>query len=64
MAAIAAMQHNPLMRSFAASLQRRGKPFKVVITAVMRKLIVTLNAISAPASFGTTLNTLDNQHGR
>lgn len=45
MAAIAAMQHNPLMRSFAASLQQRGKPFKVVITAVMRKLIVTLNAI-------------------
>jgi transposase len=46
MAALVALRHNPLMRSFAASLQRNGKPFKVVITAVMRKLIVTHNAIS------------------
>lgn len=45
MAALVAIQHNPVMRRFAASLQHNGKPFKVVITAVMRKLIVTLNAI-------------------
>lgn len=45
MAALVAMRHNPLMRSFAVSLRQNGKPFKVVITAVMRKLIVTLNAI-------------------
>jgi transposase len=45
MAAVVAMKSNPVMRDFAANLRARGKPFKVVITAVMRKLIVTLNAI-------------------
>lgn len=45
MAALVAIQHNPVMRLFADKLKRNGKPAKVVITAVMRKLIVTLNAI-------------------
>jgi len=45
MAALVAIQHNPIMRLFANKLRRNGKPSKVVITAVMRKLIVTLNAI-------------------
>jgi transposase len=45
MAAVSAMQHNPVLRAFADRLTRRGKPFRVVITAVMRKLIVILNAI-------------------
>jgi transposase len=45
MAALVAIQHNPVMRLFANKLRRNGKPGKVVITAVMRKLIVTLNAI-------------------
>ena len=45
MAALVAIQHNPVMRLFADKLRRNGKPSKVVITAVMRKLIVTLNAI-------------------
>lgn len=45
MAAVVAMRRNPLMRDFAARLRARGKPFKVVVTAVMRKLLVTLNAI-------------------
>lgn len=45
MAALVAVRHNPIMRRFAASLRQNGKPFKVVITAVMRKIIVTLNAI-------------------
>lgn len=45
MAAVVAMRHNPVMRSFADALRRNGKPFKVVATAVMRKIIVTLNAI-------------------
>lgn len=45
MAALVALRHNPVISSFAASLRSNGKPFKVVITAVMRKLIVTLNAI-------------------
>jgi transposase len=45
MAAFVAMQHNPVMRLFANKLRRNGKPSKVVITTLMRKLIVTLNAI-------------------
>jgi transposase len=38
--AMVAMQHNPQMRVFADRLIARGKPKKVVITAVMRKLVV------------------------
>ena len=45
MTALVAIQHNAVMRLFADKLKRSGKPSKVVITAVMRKLIVTLNAI-------------------
>lgn len=45
MAALVAMQANPVIKTFAAQLKSRGKPFKVVATAVMRKLVVTLNAI-------------------
>ncbi len=45
MTAVVAMRHNPVMRLFAEKLRQRGKPGKLVITAVMRKLVVTLNAI-------------------
>lgn len=45
MAAVVAMQFNPVVVDFAKRLRERGKPFKVVVTAVMRKLIVILNAI-------------------
>jgi transposase len=45
MAALVALRRNPVLEAFASGLRARGKPFKVVITAVMRKLIVTLNAI-------------------
>jgi transposase len=45
MAALVAMQCNPIIQRFAAGLSARGKSFSVVITAVMRKLIVILNAI-------------------
>lgn len=45
MAALTAIRCNPIMKAFAEQLRRRGKPAKVVITAVMRKLIVTLNAM-------------------
>ena len=45
MAALVAMQTNANLRGFAEALKTRGKPFKVVVTAVMRKLIVILNAI-------------------
>ena len=45
MPALTAIRRNPIMKAFAERLKRGGKPAKVVITAVMRKLIVTLNAI-------------------
>jgi transposase len=45
MAALAAMRCNPVIKAFANRLAQHGKPFKVVITACMRKLLVILNAI-------------------
>jgi transposase len=38
--AMVAIQHNPQMRAFANHLEARGKPSKVIICAVMRKLLV------------------------
>jgi transposase len=43
MAALAAKRWNPRLRRFAERLEQAGKPFKVVITACMRKLLVILN---------------------
>ncbi len=45
MPALTASQHNPVLRAFAERLKQRGKPAKLVIAAVMRRLIVTLNAM-------------------
>lgn len=45
MAALSAIRHNPLLEKAYAALTARGKLFKVAITAVMRKLLVTLNAM-------------------
>lgn len=43
MAALTAYRCNPLIRRFAARLKLAGKPFKVIITACMRKLLILLN---------------------
>ncbi len=45
MAAMAACAFNPEMAEFHGRLKERGKPHKVAVTAVMRKLIVTANAL-------------------
>lgn len=45
MAALVAKRFNPRIRSFAERLHRAGKPFKVVITACMRKLLTILNTL-------------------
>src|SRR5208337_2122141 len=45
MAALAAIRSHTVFRAFAERLTRRGKPFKVAITAVMRKLVVILSAM-------------------
>jgi transposase len=45
MAAVSAKRFNPAIREFAKRLEAAGKPFKVVITACMRKLLVILNTM-------------------
>jgi transposase len=40
-----AMRFDPDIRAFCAKLRSRGKPGKVVMVAVMRKMLVRLNAI-------------------
>jgi transposase len=45
MAAFNARRYNPVIRAFAARLEAAGKPFKVVMTACMRKLLTILNSM-------------------
>lgn len=45
MAAFNAMRYNPAIKAFTDRLSAAGKPFKVVVTAAMRKLLLILNAI-------------------
>jgi len=45
MACISAIRWNPILSSFAERLKQSGKPFKVIITAVMHKLLIILNAM-------------------
>ena len=47
MAALSASRHNPDLAAFAIRLQRAGKRPKVVLVAVMRKLIVLANTLIA-----------------
>lgn len=45
MAALVAGRYNPLMADFKQRLADAGKPPKVIIVAIIRKLVVTLNAM-------------------
>ena len=45
MAAVSASQHNPDLARKYADLRARGKPPKVALTAIMRKLLVLANAL-------------------
>lgn len=45
MASLVAAQHNPAMKRFYEELVARGKPKKVALVAVMRKLLIVLNAM-------------------
>ncbi len=45
MAALSASRCNPVIRPFYQRLRQQGKPFKVAITACMRKLLVTINTM-------------------
>ena len=45
MAAFAGVRWNPVLRQFYTRLRAAGKPFKVAITACLRKLLVILNTM-------------------
>ena len=45
MAALVAGRHNPVIATFKQRLAKAGKPPKVIIVAIIRKLVVTLNAM-------------------
>lgn len=45
MASVTAATSNPVFKKTYARLKAKGKPAKVALTAVMRKMIVTLNAM-------------------
>jgi transposase len=45
MVALSAIQFNPVMKEFYTRLVAKGKKGKVALTAVMRKILITLNAM-------------------
>jgi transposase len=45
MAAVTASRHNPVLAPFYARLIAAGKPVKVALVAVMRRLVVFANAV-------------------
>ncbi len=53
MAALVASRHNPQMKAAYLSLREQGKPAKVALIAVARRLLVTANAlVKANQSWG------------
>lgn len=46
-AALVASNHNPALKPFAKRLKEKGKPHKLVLIAVARKLIIIANALLA-----------------
>jgi transposase len=46
MACLSAMIHNPVIRKFYNRLIKKGKLFKVAITACMRKMVTIMNAMT------------------
>lgn len=50
MAALSATKHNPVIKNFYERLMKKGKPFKVAITACMRKMITIMNVMVRTAT--------------
>jgi transposase len=50
MAALVAARHNPVLKGFYQRLRAAGKPAKVALVAVMRKLLTIVNAMLAHQS--------------
>lgn len=55
-AALVASHHNPVLKTFADRLRTAGKPHKVVITAVARKLVTIVNALIKSGQKWTSQN--------
>jgi len=53
MAAFNARQWNPIIRDLADRLEQKGKPYKVVMTACMHKLLIILNTMMRNQSVWT-----------
>ncbi len=54
--AMSAMQHNVLIKNFAKKLRSKGKPGKVIIVAIMRKLLhIIFGVIKYKSSFNPNL---------
>lgn len=53
MAAMSAIRHNPVLKAAHERLLKAKKPFKVAITAIMRKLIIHLNVLCKEAAAPT-----------
>ncbi len=51
MAAVVATRFNPILKAFYDRLVKVGKPKKVALTTVMRKLIVLLKHLLKPPQF-------------
>jgi transposase len=49
--AMVAKQHNPQLREFAERLEAKGKPKKVIICAIMRKLLVLAHTLLSRRKF-------------
>lgn len=51
MAAVSASRYNPILKAYYQQLKQRGKPTKVALVAVMRKIVVLANRILARPDF-------------
>lgn len=60
MAAFTACRFNPVIRTLASRLKQKGKAYKVVITACMRKLLIILNTMIRNQSLWTPKISLKN----
>ena len=57
MAAFNAMHHCERFKQMADRLRKAGKAFKVIVTACMRKLLVTLNRmVKTDSTYNASLN--------
>ena len=64
MAARSAIRFNPVIKSFYEKLRDAGKPHKVALTACMRKILITVNAMVKNKTYWSQgYKNLDFQHG-